>query len=67
VSVSPPERPIRAATTWASTTVVFRLDDLEGDVEYWLSPTVNVDGRRGDHASIRSRHVLVVFDATPLP
>jgi hypothetical protein len=65
VSVTPRDRAIRASAAQTSTTAVFRISDLQGDVDYWFSPTVNLDHRVGDRASIRSSHVLLVVEATP--
>jgi hypothetical protein len=65
VPVLPRSRAIADATTRASTTAVFRLSDLRGGREYWFSPAVNVKHGFGGHASIVSRHVLLVVEATP--
>jgi hypothetical protein len=66
VPVLPSARAISASTGRTSTSAIFRLSDLRGGREYWFSPTVNVSKRVGNHASIWSRHVLLVVDATPL-
>ena len=64
-SVVPEERAISASQARTSTTASFRLSDLEGGHDYWISPGVNVSHRVGHRASISSNHVLVVVDATP--
>jgi hypothetical protein len=64
VPVLPGSRSLADATTRASTTAVFRLSDLRGGREYWFSPAVNVKHGFGGHASIVSRHVLLVVEAT---
>ena len=65
IPVLPRGRAIADATTRSSTTAVFRLSDLVGGREYWFSPSVNVKHGFGGRASIVSRHVLLVVDATP--
>jgi hypothetical protein len=64
VRVLPARRDLRAAPSGSTATVLFRMLDLKGGREYWFSPSVNVSDRIGD-ASISSRRVLVVVDATP--
>jgi hypothetical protein len=64
VPVLPRSRALADATKRASTTAVFRLSDLRGGREYWFSPAVNVKHGFGGHASIVSRHVLLVVEAT---
>jgi len=65
VPVLPGSRSVADATTRASTTAVFRLSDLRGGREYWFSPAVNVKHGFGGQASIVSRHVLLIVEATP--
>ena len=63
----PSARAVAASKVQTSVTAVFRLSDLRGGREFWFSPTVNVSHRVGDHALIRSKHVMLVVDATPSP
>ena len=65
MSVTPPQRAISASAVRTSSTIVFRLRDLQGGHEYWIRPTVNVSETVGNRSSISSSRVLLVVDATP--
>jgi hypothetical protein len=65
VRTRPRGRVVAASTTWTSSTTAFLIGGLRGGHEYWFSPTVNVSDRVGNRASITSRHVVFVVDATP--
>ena len=64
VDVRPPARAIAASTKPTGGTTAFLINGVRGGHTYWLSPTVNVSRRVGDHSSITSRHVVFVVDAT---
>ena len=61
----PRTRALSASTVRTSTTAMFRYDDLPGGRAFWFAPTVNAKHGFGGHASISSRHVLLVVEATP--
>jgi hypothetical protein len=63
--VAPTERPLPRSSVSATTTTSFRLKDVAGGHDYWISPTVNISLRDGNRASIATRNVLVVVDAVP--
>jgi hypothetical protein len=63
--VVPHERPLWPSPVRTTTSASFRLSDLRGGHEYWVSPTVNVSHREGNRASISTDAVLVVVDAVP--
>ena len=63
--VAPTERPLPRSSIRATTTTSFRLKDVAGGHNYWISPTVNISLRDGNRASISTRNVLVVVDAVP--
>jgi hypothetical protein len=65
VDAFPRQRAVSASSVRTSTTALFQLSGLEGGHVYWISPTVNVSAR-DQKASIVSRHVVVVVDATPV-
>lgn len=64
-TVRPPTRAIPASTIPTSTSATFLLKGLVGGRDYWFSPTVNVSHREGNRASIVTRRVAMVVDATP--
>jgi hypothetical protein len=64
MTVKPAQRAVSASRAWTSTTALFRLTGLEGGHVYWFSPGVNVS-HRDSKASIESRNVAIVIDATP--
>jgi hypothetical protein len=63
VDVSPAERPLHASPLRSATTLMFRMTDLAGGTDYWLTPYVNA--YRSANARLLTHTVLMVVDATP--
>lgn len=63
IASDPNGRPLAVSTSRSSATVTFQMADLQGGIEYWVMPSVNVL-YRDTNASITSTDVLAVVDAT---